>query len=170
MTIPGISVLSAMILLAEIGDITRFPTAKQLTSYAGLVPCVHQSGKSRYTGHITKTGRSILRWILVQIAHKAVKSPGNLQSCYIRLKEKKGAKVAIVAIARKLLSLIWVVLTRKVPYRDLREDLLKTKVRRMNRQAQPYPVDKDLNERLLALLQRDADGTVKASPEPIAAG
>lgn len=97
--IPEINVLSAMTILAEIGDIFRFPSAKKLASYAGLVPRVYQSGATRYTGHITKAGRTVLRWILVQTAHRAVQNPGLLRSFYLHLKEKKGAKVAVVAVA-----------------------------------------------------------------------
>ncbi|WP_082660634.1 transposase [Paenibacillus naphthalenovorans] len=59
------SVLSALTILAEIGDVTRFLSPKKPACYAGLVPSVHQSGKTRYTGNITKEGRATLRWILV---------------------------------------------------------------------------------------------------------
>ncbi len=73
MGIPGISVLSALTILAEVGDISP----KKLACYAGLVPSVHQSGKTRYTGNITKEGRTTLRWILVQCAQRAIQSKGN---------------------------------------------------------------------------------------------
>jgi transposase len=63
-TIPGIGEFSAVAILAEVGEIGRFPTPEHLCSYAGLVPSVHQSGNSRYYGHITKQGSSLLRWVM----------------------------------------------------------------------------------------------------------
>ncbi|KXG75830.1 hypothetical protein AN618_17400 [Fervidicola ferrireducens] len=141
MGIPGISVLSALTILAEIGPIFRFSSPKKLACYAGLVPSVHQSGKTRYTGNITKEGRSTLRWILVQCAQRAIQSKGKLQSFYFRLKEKKGHKIAIVATARKMLHIIWAVLTRREEYRDIRRDLLERKLKNLAKQAQAYEVD-----------------------------
>ena len=90
LSIPGIDSLAALTIISEIGDIRRFPSPKKLSSYAGLAPSVHQSGKARYTGHITKAGRSMLRWIMVQAAQHAVRSPGPLRDFYLRLKHKKG--------------------------------------------------------------------------------
>lgn len=84
--IPGIDVLAALTILAEIGDIKRFASAKKLASFSGLVPSVHQSAKTRYTGHITKAGRSMLRWVLIQVAQVAVRQPGALRDFYLRLK------------------------------------------------------------------------------------
>ncbi|TDA65623.1 MAG: IS110 family transposase [Clostridia bacterium] len=93
--IPAIDVLAALTILAEIGDIKRFASAKKLASYAGLVPSVHQSGKTRYTGHITKAGRSMLRWILIQVAHKVVGQPGALRDFYLRLLKRKGPRLPL---------------------------------------------------------------------------
>jgi transposase len=146
MGIPGISVLSALTILAEIGPISRFSSPKKLACYAGLVPSVHQSGKTRYAGNITKEGRSTLRWILVQCAQRAIQSKEKLRSFYLSLKEKKGHKIAIVATARKLLHIIWAVLTRQEEYRDLRKDLLERKLKSLTKQAQAYVVD--MNELL----------------------
>jgi hypothetical protein len=143
MGIPGISVLSALTILAEIGTISRFSSPKKLASYAGLVPSVHQSGKTRYTGHMTKEGRSVLRWILVQCAQRAIQSKGKLRAFYLGLKAKKGHKIAIVATARKLLHVVWTVLVRKEEYRDLRKDLLDKKLKVINRKAKKYQVTTD---------------------------
>ncbi|ALS24173.1 IS110 family transposase [Paenibacillus naphthalenovorans] len=139
MGIPGISVLSALTILAEIGDVTRFLSPKKLACYTGLVPSVHQSGKTRYTGNITKEGRATLRWILVQCAQRAIQSKGKLRAFYLGLKEKKGYKIAIVATARKLLHIIWAVLVRQEEYRDLRKDLLERKLKKMQKQAAELP-------------------------------
>jgi transposase len=143
MGIPGISILSALTILAEIGQISRFSSPKKLACYAGLVPSVHQSGKTRYTGNITKVGRSTLRWILVQCAQRAIQSKGKLRSFYLGLKEKKGHKIAIVATARKLLHVVWAVLIRQEEYRDLRKDLLERKLKTLTKKAQAYVVNMD---------------------------
>jgi len=66
MQLPGFSVLLTMIILAAIGDITRFPSPKKLVGYAGLGASVHSSGKTHRIGHITKTSRRELRWALVE--------------------------------------------------------------------------------------------------------
>lgn len=148
--IPGVGLIAAMTVAAEIGDINRFPSAKHLTSYAGLVPGVHQSGTARYTGHITKAGRRLLRTVLVQAAHAAVRSPGYLQRMYRRLRSRKGAAIAIVAVARKLLSLIWVFLTGRGQYPEERNDLTVGKERKRRRLSRPYP-DRGNEWRLAAL-------------------
>lgn len=138
--VPGLDVVSIMTILAEVGDIRRFSSPKKLASYAGLVPRVHASGKYYYTGHITKEGRSVLRWILIQLTHKAVQVPGPIQAFFVRLRAKKGYKVAIVAAARKLLTLIWTLLTRGERYREAESRRTRVKERRMEQRAAPYPV------------------------------
>ena len=112
MTIRGINYYSAMVIASEIDDVTRFPTPKHLCSYAGLVPRVYQSDATLRLGSITKEGRKMLRWILVQIALIAVRPPGRLRDFYLKLKDRKGHNIAIVATARKLLVVIFWMLTR----------------------------------------------------------
>ena len=107
MTIPGVGYYSALMIESEIGDVKRFPSAKQLCSYAGLVPSTYASGNTCYHGHITKQGSRWLRWILIEAAIHAVKRPGPLRSFYFKVERKKGGKVAKVATARKLLEWIY---------------------------------------------------------------
>ncbi|HEX76362.1 MAG TPA: IS110 family transposase [Dehalococcoidia bacterium] len=104
MTVPGVGYYSALTIKSEIGDVRRFPSAKQLCSYAGLVPSTYASGNSCYHGHITKQGSRWLRWILIEAAIHAVKRPGPLRRFYQKVERKKGGKVAKVATARKLLE------------------------------------------------------------------
>ena len=111
MTIPGIGPLSAMVLLSEIGNIDRFPSAKHLCSYFGLVPSVHQSGPKRQTGHITKQGSRHARWVLVQAAHHAARS--SYKTIFRKIKNKRGGNIAYVAIARKLTVAVYHVLKEK---------------------------------------------------------
>ncbi len=99
--IPGIGPFIASLLIAEIGDIWRFPTAKHLASYTGLVPSLYASGEHRWGGAITKQGSTVLRWALVQAAHRAALSP-RFQDFYQRQRARHGAGKATVALARKL--------------------------------------------------------------------
>ena len=107
MTIPGVGYYSALLIKSEIGDVRRFPSAKQLCSYAGLVPSTHASGNVCYHGHITKQGSRWLRWILIEAAIHAAKRTGPLRRFYYKVERKKGGKVAKVATARKLLEWIY---------------------------------------------------------------
>ena len=107
MTVPGVAYYSALLIKSEIGDVGRFRSAKQLCSYAGLVPSTHASGNTCYHGHITKQGSRWLRWILIESAIHAVKRLGPLRRFYHQVERKKGGKVAKVATARKLLEWIY---------------------------------------------------------------
>jgi transposase len=108
--LPGLGVLSAMRILAAIGEITRFPSAKHLVGYAGLGASVHQSGETNRGGRITKEGRSDLRGIMVEAAWVAVEHHPHWKAQFERLASRIGKQKAIVAVARKLLVAIWHVL------------------------------------------------------------
>lgn len=115
-TIPGIGFFSALLIYAEIGDIKRFPNSKKLCSYAGLVPSIRQSGNKVITGKITKEGDKLLRWVLVQCAFVAIRNDERFRNFYERIKQRKGPQKAIVATARKLLTVVYAVLRDKKPY------------------------------------------------------
>lgn len=115
-TMPGIGKYSALLITAELGDINRFPTSAKLCSYAGLVPSVYQSARTLRRGHITKEGNKLLRWIIIQCAHKAVVSDKHLSQRYKKLERRLGANKAIVSIARKMLCYIYVMLTKSKEY------------------------------------------------------
>ncbi len=112
-SIPGIKFVSALTIIAEIGDIKRFPDAKKLMGYAGLVPSTYSSGDVTRHGRITKTGNKWLRYIMVEVAQhqqRCKRKPG-FGSYYLKLKAKRGANTAAVATARKLLAVVWRLLT-----------------------------------------------------------
>ena len=109
--LPGIGMLTAMTVLAAIGDVTRFHSAKKLVGYAGLGARVHASGQSHRSGGITKQGRRELRSVLVEAAWTAVRCDPHWQEQFERLAHRIGKHKAVVAIARKLLVVIWHVLT-----------------------------------------------------------
>lgn len=109
-TIPGVSDLSAATIMSIIVDAKRFPTADALCSYAGLGIRRYQSGNTDRSGGITKQGPAELRRILVQDANVAVRSEGKFKEFFTRLIEKKNYNVAITAVARKMLYIIWFML------------------------------------------------------------
>ena len=112
--LPGVAMLTAMTILAAIGDITRFPNAKKLVGYAGLGTSVHNSGMTHSSGRITKAGRRDLRRAIVNAANHAVENHPHWKAELERLEPRLGRSKAIVAIARKLLVAVWHVLTEQV--------------------------------------------------------
>lgn len=106
-TIHGIGLYSALLIVAELGEVDRFRTAKQVGAYAGLTSRVHQSGGHCYRGSITRQGSPWLRWILVEAAMKAIQEDVALKNFYTRVRKRSSAKIARVATARKLSEICW---------------------------------------------------------------
>jgi transposase len=105
--LPGIGHYTALLILAEIGEIERLPDPKHLVSYAGLAPTVHGTGGRVYTGHISKQGSRWLRWILIEAAIHASGQPGRYQQLFERIAQRKGRKLARVVVAHELLATIY---------------------------------------------------------------
>lgn len=118
MTIPGVAHYSALVIYAELGEIERFDTAKEVVRYVGLNPVIRESGDSRFEGSISKKGSGKVRWILVQAVHSAVHTVGDeyLSRFYHRIERRKNKQKAAVATARKLLVSIYHMLDRKEVY------------------------------------------------------
>lgn len=112
--LPGIGLQGAMTILAAIGDIRRFASAKQWVGYSGLGARVHDSGQTHQTGKITKQGRRELRTVLVECAWAAVRYSTYWKACFCRLAARVGRQKAIVAVARKILVVIWHVLSKRI--------------------------------------------------------
>jgi len=112
LSIYGIGRWTALLIVSEIGEIGRFPSAKHLCSYAGLVPSVHVSGNTSYTGHLTKQGSKWLRWALVEAAHHAIRKPP-YRDFYQKTAKRRGKAIATVAVARKILKAIYHVLRKE---------------------------------------------------------
>jgi transposase len=119
-TIPGVSQRTAEILLAEIGtDMTRFPNAKHLASWAGMCPGNYESGGKRLSGR-TRKGSRWLRQVLVEVAHVAAKTKQTyLAAQYQRIAARRGKKRALIALGHTILVIVYTLLTRKQPYQDL---------------------------------------------------
>ena len=103
MAMPGIGWITAMTLVAEIGDISRFATARKLCAWAGLIPAVRNSDRTVRHGHITKQGSSAVRWVLCEAAQRARTQPP-FARFYAECARRRGSHIAIVAVARKLLA------------------------------------------------------------------
>lgn len=115
---PGIGLIHAMTILAAIGEIGRFPTAKQLIGYTGLGARVHASGNKVRTGKISKSGRAELRKTMLECAWSAVRYSAHWRDEYERLQKNTGHKLkAITGVARKILVTIWHLLTRREIFR-----------------------------------------------------
>jgi transposase len=117
-TIPGIGECSAMMLLAEIGDVGRFGSKEALCSYAGLVPRVRESAGKVARSGITRQGSSALRWIMVEAAQVATRCSPAAKRYYERLLRKKHKHVARVALARKLLIAVYALLHDGVVFEE----------------------------------------------------
>ncbi len=128
MQICGVGYYTAYAILAFIGDIQRFPSADKLSAYGGLVPRQHQSGNHGFHGHITKAGNPLLRWLMVEAARSAVRYAPHWRQVHDRIARRRGTNIATVAVARKLLVVIWHLLTEKSVYYHLRPQTFVTKL------------------------------------------
>lgn len=115
-TIPGIGKYSAMLLLAEIGDVQRFASKRSLCHYAGLIPWIRESADKHRSGGITRVGSPWLRWILVEAAQTAIRTAPEVRAWFERLARRKHKHTAVVAVARKLLVAVWSMLHDGVVY------------------------------------------------------
>jgi hypothetical protein len=132
MTVPGVNVTVAASFVAAIGDIGRFHNPRKLVGYLGLDPRVRQSGSGPAShGHISKRGSVRARHALVESCWSAVRQPGPLHSFYQRVRARRGHSVAIVAAARKLACLFWVLLTREEDYAYAQPSLTRKKLRQL---------------------------------------
>ena len=127
MQLPGFGIITGMTVLAAVGDISRFPSLKKLSGYSGLVPGVEQSGTKHRGKRITKEGRRDLRWAMVEVAQRAVKSDPLWERRFTELSRRMHRNQAIVAIARRMLELVWIVLTRKESYRHFSDERIAYK-------------------------------------------
>ena len=132
LTLPGVNVVAACALLAAIGDIRRFPTARQLVGYLGLDPKVRQSGSepARH-GRISKQGPGETRHVLVEAAWHAARSSGPLRAFHERIATRRGSNIATVAVARKLAVIAWHMLCRGEDYAFARPSLTREKIRKL---------------------------------------
>jgi len=121
-TMPKVGRIASLTFLAAVDDVRRFGSSRKLVSYSGLCPTVRSSGDRTEYGSISRQGRAELRVVWVQIAHLVVRDTGRdtarLRAWYAKVARKRGTKTAIVALARKLLTIAYRLLTDETEYRS----------------------------------------------------
>ncbi len=124
LSMPGMGFISASTILAEIGDFRDFSSANKLAAYCGLVPSVYQSAGKLINGHITKHGSPHIRGMIIEVAHAIIRTKriSKLKKFFLRIKARRGAKIGIVALARKVLCILYHLLINREFYKD---DLLE---------------------------------------------
>ena len=105
--IRGIGRYTAMLIIAEVGEVKRFPTGRHLCAWAGLTPTVRSSDGNARLGHISRQGSTILRWALCEAAQHTPTGGGPLRAQYERIAKRRGSKIARVAVARQILTLCY---------------------------------------------------------------
>jgi transposase len=116
---PGIGEISAATLIAEIGDFNDFSSGDKLASWLGIVPNVYQSADKYHNGRITKRGSKVARWILTQVAQAASRKKfSKLKEFFNRKRKTIGYQKAIIALARKIATIIWHLITNNEMYED----------------------------------------------------
>jgi len=135
MTMTGVGYFTAMLLLAEIGDINRFSSDKRLASWAGLAPRVRQSGEKIRIGGVGGPGNKRVRWVMVQCAHSACRFDPRLRGFYERYSKRKGGKKAVVAVAHEMIRIVFYMLKRSEAYRGENRGMTERKLKSMGRKA-----------------------------------
>jgi Transposase and inactivated derivatives len=116
LTHPGVGPLTALITVLVLGPAARFPTSK----HVGLAPAIHSSADKYHLGKITKQGNALLRWILGQAAPLAARADGELRRAYFAVLHRRGRPKAKVALARKLLVRLYIMLRDQIDYEEFR--------------------------------------------------
>jgi len=121
-SIPGVSHFTATALACRVGSVKRFPRAHSLANYWGLTPGCRNSGENdQRLGSITKAGSALARWLLAQVTHKVLRKDARLREWFKRIKRRRGASIARVAVMRKLATIIWHILSKRKTYVECRE-------------------------------------------------
>jgi transposase len=116
-SMPGVSYFTAVALACRVGRVERFPRAHSLANYWGLTPGCRNSGEhNQRLGSITKAGSSMARWLLAEVTIKVLRRDARLREWFKRLKRRRGASIARVAVMRKLATVIWHMLSKRLTY------------------------------------------------------
>jgi transposase len=119
MSHPGVGPVTALAFVLTIGDAGRFRRSRQVASYVGLIPAERSSGGRQRLGHISKQGSPLLRFLLVEAGHIAVRGDAELRRVYTRVGRRHSTGVARVAVARKLAVRLYWMLRRQIDYAQL---------------------------------------------------
>ncbi len=135
MTMTGVGYFTAMLILTEVGDISRFRGDKEFASWMGLAPSVHQSGERIRIGGVSGPGNKRLRWALVECAQAAVRYDSRFCGLYERVSRRRGAGCAVVAVAHEMARIMYFMLVREEPYRGENRGLTERKLKGMGKKA-----------------------------------
>jgi transposase len=119
-THPGVGALTALATIVVLGPVARFHDSQHVVSYVGLAPAVNASADKYHLGHITKQGSALLRFALGQAASHASRMDADLRRTYVTLVHRRGRPKANVAVARKLLVRLFIMLRDQVDYDEFR--------------------------------------------------
>jgi transposase len=131
LTHPGVGPLTALTAVLVLGPISRFPDSKHVVSYVGLAPAINASADKQHLGKITKQGSALLRWVLGQAAPLAARVDDDLRRRYFAVLHRRGRPKAKVALARRLLVRLYVMLRDGIDYEEFR---------RRGRASRPTPL------------------------------
>jgi transposase len=120
LTHPGVGPLTALTTVLVLGPVRRFPDSKHVVSYVGLAPAINASADKQHLGKITKQGNALLRWVLGQAAPLAARADEALRRRYFAVLHRRGRPKANVALARKLLGRLYVMLRDQIDYGEFR--------------------------------------------------
>lgn len=130
-TMPGVGLITAMTILAELGDVNRFHGRSSVSNYAGLVPVMRSSNDKRWSGGITHRGSAHLRRVMVEAAWMAVGRVPQYAAMYSSVSGRRGKQVAIVAVARRMLEDGWTMLRKGQVFRMKSEKMDERIVREL---------------------------------------
>ena len=116
-TMPGIGLITALTILAELGDLRRFHRRAAVANYAGLVPVIRQSDEAGYSGGITRRGSNHLRRVLTEAAWVAVGRVPSYAALFDRVSRRRGRQRAIIGVARQMLEDAWTILRKDEAFR-----------------------------------------------------
>ena len=121
-TMPGVGLIASLWLVVAIGDHTRFRRSREIGRYFGLTPCAKDSATVRRRGHITREGKPELRavWLQAALAYLASRSSKgrSLRRWYEEVGKRRGKKIALVALSRKMMVIAWNLLREERPFRE----------------------------------------------------
>jgi transposase len=135
MTMTGVGYFTAMLVMAEVGDVSRFRGDKEFASWMGLVPSVHQSGERIRIGGVSGPGNKRLRWALVESAQAAVRFDPRFRGLHERVSRRRGKGRAVVAVAHEMARIMYFMLVRGEPYRGENRGLTERKLKNMGKRA-----------------------------------
>jgi transposase len=116
-SMPGVGLITAATIMAEIGDFARFPDRKAIVRYTGLNPRIFESADVQRGGRLSKAGPPDVRWVLQQASWTAIREDAAIRKLWQRIAKRAGNKAAAVAVARHMLMWMWTMTRHNQPFR-----------------------------------------------------